>query len=110
MSDARPLIVSLGDRQGALFISFEKTGEGLLAEGRAQVCDRDGTIEARFERKTLQLGAAASWMLKGALRAGAAVTLQRTAPGKLRIGTLGWNGEFIRGSSTIGLKANVGTL
>lgn len=106
MRDARPLMVTLDDRQGALFISFVKTGEGLLAEGPARVCRDEERIEARFLRETLQLGAAASWMLRNALQAGAAVSLHRVGPGRLRIGTFGWNGDFVPGASGTGLKTS----
>lgn len=109
MGDARPLLVTLDDRAGALFISFVKTGAGLLAEGPARVCRVDDRVEARFLREGLQLGGAASLVLTVALRGGAAVGLQRTGPGRLRIGTIGWRGDFIPGSSGAGLRANFGS-
>jgi hypothetical protein len=109
MSDARPLLVTLEDRQAGLFISFVKTGEGLLAEGPAQVCPRADRLEARLRPEGLQLGAAASPMLKVALRSGVGVGLQRTAPGRLRIGTLGWSGDFVPGSAGVGLRTSFGS-
>jgi hypothetical protein len=108
MSDARPLLLTLDDRGAGLFISFVKTGEGLLAEGPAQVCRRANRVEARFQQDGLQLGAAASFMLRTALRAGAAVHLQRTPAGRLRIGTVGWSGDFVPASARVGLRTSAG--
>src|SRR5262245_56963497 len=56
MSDARPLLVSLEERDAGLFISFVKTGEGLLAEGPARVCRTGDQVQARFVREGLHLG------------------------------------------------------
>lgn len=106
--DGRPLLVSLDERGGGLFISFAKTGEGILAEGPARVCRDEHRLQARFARGELQLGPAASWLLKTALRAGAAVSLQRTGPAQLRIVTPGWNGEFVPLSRSVGLKTSFG--
>lgn len=109
MDDARPLLVTLDDRAGALFISFVKSGAGLLAQGPARICVVDNRLEARFLRDGLQLGAAAGLVLTAALRAGAAVGLHRMGPGQLRIGTAGWRGDFIPASSGAGLRTSFGS-
>jgi hypothetical protein len=103
MSDARPLLVTLDDR-GGLFISFTKTGAGLVAEGPARICRTGNGVEARFLQDGLRLGEAAGWLLGTALRAGAAVRMQRSGPGELRIGTAGWMGDFAPGPSRVGLR------
>lgn len=108
MSDARPLLVAIDQRGTDLFISFVKTGEGLLAEGPAQVCRNANRLEARFRREGLRLGEAASLMLKTALRSGVAVHLQRSAPDRLRIGTIGWSGDFVRQRTGVGLRSSFG--
>lgn len=107
--DPRPLLVTLDDRPGGLFISFW-TSEGLLAEGPARVCRVEDRVEARFLRDGLQLGPSASLLLKTALRAGAAVSLQRTGEERMRIGSFGWTGEFVPSSPRVGLKTNFGAL
>lgn len=107
--DPRPLLVTLDDRPGGLFISF-RTSEGLLAEGPARICQVEDRVEARFLREGLQLGPSASLLLKTALRAGAAVRLQRTGEERMRIGSFGWTGEFVPSSPRVGLKTNFGAL
>ena len=64
MRDARPLVVTLDERVGGLFISFVKTGEGLWAEGRATLCRSGEGLEARFDAARLQIGPASGWLLR----------------------------------------------
>jgi len=105
MRDARPLLATLDERNGGLFISFVKTGEGLWAEGAATLCRTGDRLEARFANGTLRIGPAAGWMLRHALETGAPVALRRVSAQELRIGTLGWAGRFVPASTRIGLKA-----
>jgi hypothetical protein len=106
MRDGRPLLVTLDERQGGLFISFVKSGEGLWAEGVAVLCRAGDRMEARFSQDTLRVGPAAHWVLRRALEAGAAIRLRRVNAQELRIGTLGWTGSFAPGPTRIGLKAS----
>src|SRR5688572_20690433 len=48
MRDGKPLIVVLGEQEGALYMRFEKTREGLWAEGRATVCRRGATLQVQL--------------------------------------------------------------
>jgi hypothetical protein len=105
MRDARPLLATLDERGGRLFISFVKTSEGLWAEGVARICRSGGALEATFAHGELRVGPAAGWLLRRGLENGAGITLKRVAPQELRIGTLGWSGSFAPGSTRVGLKA-----
>ena len=107
MSDGRPLIVTIDDRSGSLFISFAKAGTGLMAEGPARICQEEQRLNARFALEGLQLGPAAHWLLRTGLRAGSAVSLHRRAAAQLRIGAAGWSGDFVPGSG-VGLRASDG--
>lgn len=105
MRDARPLLLALDEREGRLFISFAKSGEGLWAEGDALLCRSAGGLEARFTAGRIRTGPAAGWLLRRALHAGAAITLRRTGLRELRVGTIGWSGHFTPASPRVGLKA-----
>jgi hypothetical protein len=105
MADARPLVVTLDERPGGLFISFVKTGEGLWAEGLASLCRSGERLEARFGAGQLHIGPAPGWLLRQALQGGAGIALQRVTPQELRIGTVGWTGSFVPVSARLGLKA-----
>jgi hypothetical protein len=105
MGDARPLLVTLDERAGGLFVSFVKSGEGVWAEGMATLCRKGGQAEVRFKSGLVRIGPAAGWLLRQALEGGAAIALQPTSARELNIGTLGWSGRFVPGGRSIGLKA-----
>ncbi len=92
MSDGKPLVVSITERDGALFLEFMKTREGLWAEGAAVVCRGSAGLEARMGHP--RMGPAAHWILRSAAGEARSFTLARHASGHLRIATFGWQGTF----------------
>lgn len=95
MSDGKPLVLAIGERDGALFLEFTKTREGLWAEGRARICSSGSRLEARLRRGAMQLGPAAHWIVRQSLGQGATFVLSRLPGGHLRIATPGWSGLFV---------------
>lgn len=104
MRDGRPLVVTLDEQPGGLWISFVKTGEGPWAEGLASLCGNADALEANLG-PSLRVGPAAGWLLRQALQLAPVVRLRRTADGKLQIATAGWSGSFVPGAGRLGLKA-----
>jgi hypothetical protein len=94
MTDGKPLMVSITEREGAVFLEFVKTQEGLWAEGPAAICLSNTDLEARMPGGRLRLGSAAHWLLRHSMGRGAVFALSVTAPGQLRISTPGWSGTF----------------
>lgn len=94
MSDGKPLVVSIAERDDTLFLEFTKTREGLWAEGQAKVCGSERHLEARLRRGGLRLGPAAHWILRQSFGQGATFVLSRLPGGQLRIATPGWSGLF----------------
>lgn len=94
MSDGKPLVVSIAEREETLYLEFTKAREGLWAEGEARVCGSGGRFEARLRRSALRLGPAAHWILRQSLGHGATFVLSRLPSGQLRIATPGWSGLF----------------
>lgn len=95
MSDGKPLVVVIAERDDALFLEFTKAREGLWAEGQAKVCGSGARLEARLRRGGLRLGPAAHWILRQSLGHGATFVLSRLPGGQLRIATPGWSGLFV---------------
>ena len=94
MSDGKPLVVSIAEREETLHLEFTKAREGLWAEGQAKVCGSGARFEARLRRGGLRLGPAAHWILRQSLGHGATFVLSRLPGGQLRIATPGWSGLF----------------
>lgn len=95
MTDGKPLVVAIAERDDTLFLEFTKTREGLWAEGRAKVCGSGVRFEARLRRAGLRLGPAAHWILRQSMGQGATFVLARLPGGHLRIATPGWSGLFV---------------
>jgi len=94
MDDGKPLVMSIVESNGKLFLGFTKTGQGLWAESSGVICRRGSDFEARFSKKQIRLGPAAGWLLRSALKNGGKFTLTKLGSDQLRIATRGWSGEF----------------
>ena len=94
MSDGKPLILSIRERDGALLLTFVKSREGLWAEGTGMICERDSRLEARFAPGKMVVGPAAHWAMRLALRGAPSFTLVRTGATSMSIATRGWSGVF----------------
>ena len=95
MDDGKPLVVSIHEQKGALFVSFTKTARGLWAEGSGVVCQRGTDAEIQFTRDQIRFGPAASWILRFAFRNGGQFTLTQLRERQMRLSTLGWSGDFV---------------
>jgi hypothetical protein len=95
MTDGRPLVLSVLERNGALVLEFVKTGESLWADGDFVVCRQGGGLQARAGAHQMRLGPAASWLTRLALSRGGTFTLARTRSGGLAVATSGWDGLFV---------------
>jgi len=92
MSDGKPLVVSIMEKHGTLFLEFMKTREGLWAEGEAVICRGSADLEARIGQT--RMGPAAHWILRQSVGQARSFTLSRHTSGHLQIATLGWSGTF----------------
>lgn len=96
MDDGKPLHLDLelAERDGALHLRFNKTGEGLWAEGAGSVCKAADGLQVRFEPGQLRAGPAAGWLLRQWLRDGGPLAVARPSPATLEVRAPGWRGRF----------------
>jgi hypothetical protein len=95
MSDGKPLVVTISEREGMLFLAFYKMHEGLWAEGMTALCGTAADMEAKFTEGRLRAGPAAHWLLKQSMQSGALFSIRRLTQRELRIATPGWSGLFV---------------
>lgn len=95
MDDAKPLMVSISENNGALSVAFVKTTKGLWADISGKICQTDKALEIRFSADQIRFGPAASWLLRYALGNGGKFTVTRQAGQRLQVQTTGWSGIFI---------------
>ena len=94
MSDGKPLVVSIQEKNGKLHLQFVKALEGLWAESTGYICPVGNELEIEFTGDDIRLGPAANWLIKLAIGNGGKFSLQRIGPQQLRIKTSGWQGLF----------------
>jgi hypothetical protein len=94
MSDGKPLMVSIQERNGGFFIQFVKEKEGLWAESTGVICQAGSELEIEFNGDQLRLGPAANWLIRMAIGGGGKFSLSRVEGDQLRIQTRGWQGFF----------------
>lgn len=94
MDDGKPLVVSIFEKNGSIFLEFIKTSDGLWAESAGIICKTGTDLETRFTAEQVRLGPAANWIWRSALRNGGKFTLTKLGPERLRIATSGWSGIF----------------
>jgi hypothetical protein len=95
MDDGKPLVVSLGEKDGAVLLEFVKSREGLWAQSSGVICRAEPGFEIRFTAAQIHFGPAAGWLLRLALGHGGKFTLTQRPSGQLHIATTGWEGTFL---------------
>lgn len=94
MTDGKPLALSIAERDGALFISFVKSQEGLWAEGMGAICASGSNLEARFLPGMLAVGSSAHWAMRYSLTHGTPFSFLRLGASRMKVATIGWSGTF----------------
>jgi hypothetical protein len=95
MDDAKPLVVSIAERNGALSVEFVKATKGVWADISGVICKSDKAMEMRFTAEQIHFGPAASWVLRYALGNGGKFTLTRLGEKQVQVQTTGWSGDFV---------------
>lgn len=95
MDDGKPLLVSILEKDGSLWLKFIKAREGLWAQSAGVICRSGHDFETRFGPEQIRVGPAANWVLRFALASGGKFTLTRLGSDKLRIAGGGWSGVFL---------------
>ena len=94
-NDGKPLMIKMQERNGSLYFIFDKTKEGVWAEGVIQICKNQNNFVVQISRKDIKIGSAAPWPMKISMKSGAQFTLQLKEKDKMHVSTFGWSGDFI---------------
>lgn len=94
MTDGKPLVLTLLERDGVLVLEFVKSGEGLWAESEFVICRHGDALEARARPGQVRTGPAANWLTRLAFRGGGSFRLTPLGAGRLRIEASAWAGTF----------------
>jgi hypothetical protein len=93
-NDGKPMLLKMSSRNNKLYFVFEKTREGVWAEGAVQVCtDRSGLV-VTMDADDIELGPRAPGLVKMAMRSGARFKVIVKSPQSIHVSTSGWKGDF----------------
>jgi hypothetical protein len=93
--DGKPLKIQITEQSGKLYFTFDKTQDGIWAEGPAQICDEDGKLVLSVTGKNIKLGKAAPWPVRWSMGGGTNLRLNFSTADKLHVSATGWSGDFV---------------
>lgn len=93
--DGKPLKIEITSKNDLLYFVFDKTNEGVWAEGRAEVCKDLKNLVLKITGKDIKLGPKAPFPIRLSMGSGAKFKLRIDSPEKLHVSTFGWSGDFV---------------
>ncbi|HVK61373.1 MAG TPA: hypothetical protein VM432_07475 [Bdellovibrionales bacterium] len=95
MDDGKPLKIVITSKDDQLYFIFDKSKEGIWAEGRAEVCKEKKDLVLRVSGKDIKLGKEAPFPIRISMGRGAKFKLRFDSNEKLHVSTFGWSGDFV---------------
>lgn len=93
--DGKPLMLKMSDRDERLYFIFDKTREGIWAEGLIEVCSEKDGVVVKISGKDIKLGEKAPRLIRWSMSGGANFKLKLKQKDKMHVSTFGWSGDFI---------------
>lgn len=94
-NDGKPLLIKMQERAGQLYFVFDKTKEGIWAEGVIKVCRERDRLLVKISQKDIRVGEAAPWLIKISMKRGAEFRLDIKGQDKMHVSITGWSGDFV---------------
>lgn len=93
-SDGQPLLLTISQGDGSLFLQFVKSGQGTWVAGEASICGGGGSATATISADQVTVNNL-PWAVKLVMGDGASFNLRVTPDGRqLSISGGGWTGRF----------------
>jgi hypothetical protein len=100
--DGKPLKINMEVRGEALYFIFDKTKEGVWAEGVVDVCKEKEGLSAEIAGKDIKVGPQAPRVIRWTMGGGATFHLKLKDADHLHVSTFGWSGDFVPNNSNNG--------
>lgn len=93
--DGKPLLIKMSTRENRLYFVFDKTKEGVWAEGPIEVCpDRDNFL-IKISGQDITVGESAPRLIRWSMNRGATFRLKLKAKDQMHVSVTGWSGDFV---------------
>lgn len=94
--DGKPLLIEMSTKGDKLYFVFDKTKEGIWAEGLISVCKEKNELVVKISKEDIKVGSKAPRVIRWTMSSGATFKLQLKDEQHLHVSTFGWKGDFIR--------------
>ncbi len=107
--DGKPLLIKMVNQKDKLYFIFDKSKEGIWAEGLIKVCKEKEKLIVKISKEDIKIGSVTPWLIRISMRGGAEFKLDLKEKEKMRVSITGWSGDFIpsRTGAPVEIKAEV---
>jgi hypothetical protein len=93
--DGKPLVIKMLNQKDKLYFIFDKSKEGIWAEGLIKVCKEKDKLIVKIAKEDIKVGSVAPWLIRLSMRGGAEFKLDLKEKDKMHVSITGWSGDFI---------------
>ena len=93
--DGKPLVLKMSNKNEKLYFVFDKTREGIWAEGPIEVCKSGEKVLVKISGKDIQVGSKAPRLIRWSMSGGATFRLHLKSKELMHVSITGWSGDFV---------------
>lgn len=93
-NDGKPMLLKMSSKNDKLYMVFEKSRDGVWAEGAVEVCSDGGGLLVKMDADDIHLGPKAPGLVRMAMHNGARFKVQVKSARSIHVSTSGWSGDF----------------
>lgn len=93
--DGKPLVLKMSNKNEKLYFVFDKTKEGVWAEGPIEVCKSGEKLLVKISGQDIKVGSEAPRLIRWSMSGGATFRLQLKSKELMHVSITGWSGDFI---------------
>lgn len=93
--DGKPLIIKMSTQNDKMYFVFDKTKEGVWAEGPIEICPDKDILLVKISGKNIKVGDAAPRLVKWSMSGGATFKLKLKSKELMHVSITGWSGDFV---------------
>lgn len=93
--DGKPLVLKMSNKNEKLYFVFDKTREGIWAEGPIEVCKSGEKLLVKISGKDIKVGREAPRLIRWSMSGGATFRLHLKSKELMHVSITGWSGDFV---------------
>lgn len=94
-NDGKPVQLKMSSKNDKLYFVFEKSHDGVWAEGEVEVCSDKGGLVVKMAAADIKVGPKAPGLVRMAMHGGANFKVKVNSVSAIHVSTSGWSGDFV---------------